>query len=98
MPADWSPPKRRQKDLDARWTKKQKQGKPYFGYKLSRCNRRIAIPRAHVEHVFTDPAKLGGKVLRSIGLAHAVLHLHCKAASYNLRRLCYLREAKISAS
>jgi len=33
MPADWSPPKRRQKDVDARWTKKH--GKSFFGYKLS---------------------------------------------------------------
>jgi IS5 family transposase len=173
MPADWSPPKRRQKDLDARWTKKH--GKSYFGYKLSanvdkRCklirkikistasehdtlhfedvldpantsrdiyadkgyvnhkreerltgegyrmhiqrkgnkdkplseaqqrrNRRIASPRARVEHVFAGMAQLGGKMLRSIGLARATLQLNWKAAAYNLRRLCYLKEAKISA-
>lgn len=173
MPADWSPPKRKQKDLDARWTKKHR--KSYFGYKLSvsadkRCklirkikvstasehdtlhyedvldpadtsrdvyadkgyinkqrekqlthegwcmhvqrkrnkdkplseaqkrrNRRIASPRACVEYVFAGMAQLGGKVLRSIGLARAAPHLHCKAATYNLRCLCYLREAKILA-
>ncbi|MYM33713.1 IS5 family transposase [Duganella sp. FT94W] len=173
MPADWSPPKRRQKDLDARWTKKH--GKSYFGYKLSvnadkRCklirkikistasehdtlhfedlldpantsrdvyadkgyvnykreerlagqgyrmhiqrkgskdkpiseaqqrrNRRIASPRARVEHVFAGMAQLGGKMLRSIGLARATLQLNWKAAAYNLRRLCYLKEAKFSA-
>lgn len=33
MPTDWSPAKRRQKDVEARWTKKH--GKSYFGYKLS---------------------------------------------------------------
>jgi transposase, IS5 family len=51
MPRDWSPPKRRQKDLDARWTKKH--GKSYFGYKLSanvdkRCKliRKIKISTA----------------------------------------------------
>jgi IS5 family transposase len=33
MPADWSPPKRRQKDIEARWTKKH--GKSYVGYKMS---------------------------------------------------------------
>lgn len=33
MPADWKPAKRRQKDLDASWTKKH--GKSHFGYKLS---------------------------------------------------------------
>jgi len=33
MPAGWKPAKRRQKDLDATWTKKH--GKSHFGYKLS---------------------------------------------------------------
>ena len=33
MPADWKPAKRRQKDVDATWTKKH--GKTHFGYKLS---------------------------------------------------------------
>lgn len=33
MPADWKPAQRRQKDLDASWTKKH--GKSHFGYKLS---------------------------------------------------------------
>jgi len=33
MPADWKPAKRRQKDIDATWTKKH--GKNHFGYKLS---------------------------------------------------------------
>ena len=33
MPADWKPAKRRQKDIDATWTKKH--GKNTFGYKLS---------------------------------------------------------------
>jgi IS5 family transposase len=173
MPVDWAPAKRRQKDLDARWTKKH--SKSFFGYKLSanvdkRCklirkikistasendtlhfeevldpantsrdiyadkgyidgarearlkgegwrmhiqhkaapnkplsptqegrNRRIAKTRARVEHAFAGLAQLGGKVLRSIGLARATLHLNWKAAAYNLRRLCYLKEANFSA-
>ena len=33
MPADWSPAKRRQKDLDATWTRKH--GKSHHGYKFS---------------------------------------------------------------
>jgi hypothetical protein len=33
MPADWKPAKRRQKDMDARWTRKH--GKSYLGYKVS---------------------------------------------------------------
>lgn len=172
-PIDWKPAKRRQKDTDARWTKKH--SKSFFGYKLSasadkryklirkikvctasehdtlhfedvldpcntsrdvyadkgyvngkrearlkdegwrmhiqrkgskekplseaqeRRNRRIAKPRARVEHVFAGLAQLGGKVLRSIGLARATLHLNWKVAAYNLRRLSYLKEAKIEA-
>jgi len=33
MPVEWTPSKRRQKDLDATWTKKH--GKSYYGYKLT---------------------------------------------------------------
>lgn len=173
MPASWKPAQRRQKDLDARWTKKH--GKSYFGYKVSasadkryklvrkikvstasehdtlhfeavldptntsrdvladkgyidgerearlsqqgwrihiqrkgskdkpisatqeRRNKRIARTRARVEHVFAGLAQLGGKTLRSIGLARATLHLHWKVAAYNLRRLAYLKEARIEA-
>ena len=40
MPASWRPAKRRQKDVDATWTKKH--GKSHFGYKLS-----INIDRKH---------------------------------------------------
>lgn len=142
MPVDWSVPKRRQKDIEARWTKKH--GKSFFGYKLSanadkryklirklkvdgerearlmgagwrmfiqrkgnkdkplsdtqkRRNRRIAKSRARVEHVFAGLAQMGQKTVRSIDLARATLHLNWKAAAYNLRRLCYLKEARIEA-
>jgi IS5 family transposase len=173
MPADWSPAKRRQKDTDARWTKKH--GKSYFGYKLSanadkryklirkikvstssehdtlhfkdvldpsntsrdlyadkgyvdgerearltgqgwrmhiqrkgtkdkaisatqeQRNKRIAKTRARVEHIFAGLTQMGDKVVRSIGLARATLHLNWKAAAYNLRRLCYLTEARVVA-
>jgi IS5 family transposase len=173
MPAQWKPAKRRQKDLDARWTKKH--GKSYFGYKVSanadaryklvrkikvstasehdtlhfedvldssntnrdiladkgyvdqerearlselgwrmhiqrkghknkpisaaqqRRNHRIAKTRARVEHVFAGLAQLGGKALRSIGLARATLQLNWKVAAYNLQRLVYLKEAKVEA-
>ena len=172
IPADWSPAKRRQKDVAARWTKKH--GKSYFGYKLSasadkryklirkikirtasehdtllfeavidpsntsgdiyadkgyvngergarlksqgwrmhiqrkgnkdnpcpRCSSgaTAASPhRARVEHVFAGLAQLGRKTLRSIGLAHATLHLNWTAAAYNLRRFAYFKEAGIVA-
>ena len=66
MPVEWTPAKRRQKDLDARWTKKH--NKSYFGYKLSanidkRCKliRKIKVSTAsendtlHFDDVL-DPA------------------------------------------
>lgn len=62
-----------------------------------RRNRRIAKSRARVEHVFAGLAQMGQKTVRSIGLARATLHLNWKAAAYNLRRLCYLKEARIEA-
>jgi transposase, IS5 family len=52
----------------------------------------------HVAREYPDRRwQLGGKMLHSIGLARATLHLNWKAAAYNLRRLCYLKEAKIPA-
>lgn len=168
MPVEWSPAKRRQKDVEARWTKKH--GKSYFGYKLSvsvdrrhkliRCvrvsdaseadtlhlvdvldrgnssrdfwadrgyhdkprerwlkligwrphiqrkgqagkpiherskarNKRLASPRARVEHVFASLTQMGGKVVRSIGLARAEFSLVVKSAVYNLKRMSSLLE------
>ncbi|AUW33957.1 IS5 family transposase (plasmid) [Acidithiobacillus caldus] len=40
MPADWKPAKRRQKDVDARWTKKH--GKSHHGYKFT-----VSVDRKH---------------------------------------------------
>jgi len=62
-----------------------------------RRNRRIASPRARVEHVFAGLTQLGGKTLRLIGLVRATLHLNWKAATYNLRRYVYLKEAGVVA-
>ena len=40
VPADWKPAKRRQKDVDANWTKKH--GKSYHGYKFT-----VSVDRKH---------------------------------------------------
>lgn len=50
-PAHWSPAKRRQKDLDASWTKKH--GKSHYGYKLS-----VNIDKEHkfIRKIVTDTA------------------------------------------
>ena len=62
-----------------------------------RRNHRIAKTRARIEHVFAGLAQMGGKTLRSIGLARARLHLNWKVAAYNLQRLVYLKEAGVEA-
>ncbi len=48
-----------------------------------------------MEHVFAGLTQMGDKVLRSIDLARATLHLNWKVTTYNLQRLCYLKEAQI---
>jgi IS5 family transposase len=70
MPADWKPAKRRQKDTDARWTKKH--GKSYFGYKVSanadkryKLVRKLKVSTAsehdttHFEDVLDPPTRAG---------------------------------------
>jgi transposase, IS5 family len=77
MPADWKPAKRRQKDLDATWTKKH--GKRHHGYKLSvnvdkkyKFIRKIVTDTAsthdsqHFE-VVMDPANTGRDVYADRG-------------------------------
>ena len=75
-----------------RFQRKGQAGKP-----LSDCqerrNWRIAKTRARVEPIYASLEQMGGKALRAIGLDRATLHLHWKAATYNLRRLCTLMEA-----
>lgn len=165
IPEDWTAAKRSQKDVEARWTRKN--NKSYYGYKLHantdrqwgfirqaqvtpasaidttmfeavfdptgnreiyadrgytkaarekalkqqgfrvhiqhksernkplrasqrRRNRLIATPRARVEHVFARLAQLGGKHIRSIGLARAKVQIGLKVAVHNLQRLARL--------
>lgn len=171
VPADWSPAKRRQKDLDASWTKKH--GKSHHGYKLTvnadnryklirkiemsdaaphdsqhfdavldpantsravyadkgyasaerekalrqagyrdriqrkgtrnhplpkrqeQRNDTLAKVRSRVEHVFASIAQMGGKLIRTIGIERAKFGMTLTAATYNLKRLVYLKEARI---
>ena len=57
-----------------------------------RRNRRIATPRARVEHVFGALAQMGGKLVRCLGILRTTFALYFKAASYNLKRLVFLKE------
>ena len=59
-------------------------------------NRRIARPRARVEHVFGALAQMGGKLVRCTGIVRVTFALHLKAASYNLKRLVFLKEGGLA--
>lgn len=171
-PADWEahPAKNRQKDKDARWTKKH--GKSYFGYKnhinvdrRHKLVRRYAVStasvhdsqkfedvldpgntasgvwadsayrsaqteekltaramtshihrrgsrgkpltqpqqaanktrskiRARVEHVFGAQHSMGGKFVRTIGIARATTKIGMQNLAYNMRRLVVLERLK----
>lgn len=60
-------------------------------------NRRIATPRARVEHVFGALAQMGDKLVRCMGIVRVTFVLHLKAASYNLKRLVFLKESGLAA-
>lgn len=57
-----------------------------------RRNRAIATPHARVEHVFGALAHMGGKLVRCLGIVCTTFVLQLKAASYNLKRLVFLKE------
>lgn len=66
---------------------------------LSECqknrNNRISKVRVRVEHAFAGIEQMGGKKIRTIGLARATLQLNLKTATYNLKRLCSLKSCNI---
>jgi len=59
-------------------------------------NRRIATPRARVEHVFGALTQMGGKLVRCMGIVRVTFALQLKAASYNLKRLVFLKEGGLA--
>ena len=59
-------------------------------------NRRIATPRARVEHVFGALAQMGGKLVRCMGIVRTTFALQLKSASYNLKRLVFLKEGGLA--
>lgn len=74
--------------------RKAKPGKPQSDCQKRR-NTRIAKHRARVEHVFGAMSTMGGKFVRTIGLARAEFDLTLKAIVYNLRQLCTLKESGV---
>ena len=67
------------------------QRKAHKNKPLSECqqkrNQRIAKRRAKVEHVFAGIRHMGGKHIRTIGMARATVAMTMMAACYNLKRL-----------
>ncbi|HEU0196759.1 MAG TPA: IS5 family transposase [Nevskiaceae bacterium] len=60
-----------------------------------RRNHRIAKQRVFVEHAFARIAQMGGKHLRSVGLARARVVIGLKVAAHNLMRLARLQHRGI---
>jgi len=165
-PEEWSQNQRRQKDVEARWTKKH--GKSYYGYKnhistdrahklirrwtttaanahdsqvldelldadntsaevwadsayrsrdrqqalaeqgfrshihrkgqagkplserANEANRRRSKVRARVEHIFGQQTAMGGKLVRTIGMARANFKIGMMDLVYNIRRMSWL--------
>jgi IS5 family transposase len=89
-PADWKPAQRRQKDLDASWTKKH--GKSHVGYKLSiNVDKRYKVIRAFKSstasvhdsrhfHQVLDPCNTRMSMLIVAMLARRGKRSSCKAA------------------
>jgi len=59
-------------------------------------NDTLAKVRSRVEHVFAGIEQMGGKLIRTIGIARAKFGMTLMAAAYNLKRLVYLKEARIA--
>ena len=94
IPADWSPAKRRQKDVAARWTKKH--GKSYFGYKLSasadkryKLIRKIKI-RTASEHdtllfeAVIDPSNTSGDIYADKGYVNGERGARLKSQGWRM--------------
>ena len=51
---------------------------------------------ARDEHVFGALEQMGGKLVRCMGIVRVTFALHLKAASYNLKRLVFLKEGGLA--
>ncbi len=62
-----------------------------------RRNQALSKVRSRIEHVFGRIRGMGGKGIRTIGLARARFGLTVKAATYNVQRLAMFRETGVPA-
>jgi len=95
-PARWKqkPAKVRQKDRDARWTKKHgRRGRRNHPLSLTqvRVNHAKSRIRARIEHVFGAQQNApGGRIVRTIGIVRARAKIGLQNLAYNIRRLVTL--------
>jgi len=86
--------KRREADLAARGYDSRIQQQHQAHRRLSdeevRQNRRWSRERIRVEHVFAAQTQMGGRLVRSIGLARAGVQIGLKNLAYNVRRFAWL--------
>lgn len=88
VPNAWGEAKRAQKDGDGRWTGKR--GKRSFGTRSK--------TRSRVEHVFGfQENSMGGKFIRTIGLARATVEIGMMNLTYNLMRYLQLMKGRDGA-
>lgn len=88
-PVEWGKNKRRRKDVDARWTKKN--GKSYFGYK-----NHVAIDVKHKlirGWKVTDAARHDSNVFENILAENTSRDIWADSAYYSEERLRHLRES-----
>jgi IS5 family transposase len=82
-----------QKDKDARWTKstgRAARDRPLSERQKSANTTRSKV-RARVEHVFgQQQSSMGGKIVRTIGIARARFKIGMMNLGYNIRRLVQL--------
>ena len=78
--------------------RKGKRGKPLTEQAKS-SNRTKSAVRARVEHVFgSQHTSMGGKLVRTIGIARAKMKVGMQNLAYNMRRLVVLdRVAPVAA-
>jgi len=84
----------RKEGLTPKINSKGQRNKPLTERQKKR-NKTLSKVRSRVEHVFADMNSMGGKFIRCIGLSRAKLALNMKAACYNIRRLCFLKNSTI---
>lgn len=93
--ADWGyPSKAREQALRERGMESCIQRKGTKQRPLSACqqrrNWRLAKTQARVEHVFGAMHQMGGKMVRTVGLARASFAMTMMAACYNIKRAVFL--------